>query len=657
MSGTLYWTDGDSEPKTFVIPIANDRSAEPVETFSVQLTSPVNAFVGRPQITVSIRDDDPTVVTFASPTYSVDEGDAVTVTVTRTGSGGAARVDWITYEHTASRSDFVTRSGTLEWPAGDSSPRTFTIETRDDAEPENDETFTLNLIPQVGTTGGSPATVTIRDDERPWPGTLRPSPHSYRVDEGAGTVSITVERAFDAAGDVSVNYATSPGTATAADFTSVSGTLRWANGDSAPKTFAIPITDDPTIERDETFSVTLSSPTGGAVAEPYRAEVTIINNDVPPAAGAFQFSSPAYDATEGSGRATITVMRIGGSSGAVSVDYTTVASGSAGAADFTMTSGTLHWADGDAVPKTFIVPIIDDATPEATETFAVQLSSPAGGVLGLQVEATVTVADEDLTSVRFSSAAYEVSEGDQLTITLLRSAPGREADVSSRVLQTGTATVPDLASSTMGGVTWKEGDGAPKTFTVPTREDSEVEGDETFVIELYSPTGTAIEHQLADVTIVDDEPRASMLTVQFERGSYSVPETAGKINVAVTRTGSSTGIVTANFMTSPGSAGRNDFISTSGLLVWPNGDTTPRSITINITDDPSSEGNETFEIELLPDQTSVPLGTPPSATITIIDNEPPPIRRRSATRRASRGTAVSRGPRHRGQASASGTRR
>src|SRR5207253_520356 len=64
-------------------------------------------------------------------------------------------------------------------------------------------------------------------------------------------------------GAAGVSYSTSSGTATAgSDFTSTSGTLSFGDGETT-KTFSVPILEDSSFEGPETFTVTLSNPTGG----------------------------------------------------------------------------------------------------------------------------------------------------------------------------------------------------------------------------------------------------------------------------------------------------------------------------------------------------------------------------------------------------------
>ncbi len=82
------------------------------------------------------------------------------------------------------------------------------------------------------------------------------------IDENAGNATISVIRS-DAATATSVNYATSNGTATAGqDYTATSGTLTFGIGENS-KTVNVPITNDTAVESNETFSLALSSPTGG----------------------------------------------------------------------------------------------------------------------------------------------------------------------------------------------------------------------------------------------------------------------------------------------------------------------------------------------------------------------------------------------------------
>jgi VCBS repeat-containing protein len=110
-------------------------------------------------------------------------------------------------------------------------------------------------------------------------GSLQFSTTSYSTNEGAAA-TITVSRVGGSLGAVSVNYATSNGTATAgADYSAASGTVAWADGDTAPKTFTVSTTDDAIVEGSETVNLTLTNPVGASLGSPANAVLTIIDND------------------------------------------------------------------------------------------------------------------------------------------------------------------------------------------------------------------------------------------------------------------------------------------------------------------------------------------------------------------------------------------
>jgi uncharacterized delta-60 repeat protein len=89
---------------------------------------------------------------------------------------------------------------------------------------------------------------------------------AVEVDESAGFARVVLRRSIGDAGAVSVDYATADGTATAGlDYHAVSGTVRWAAGDSADKTLAIAIRPDQRNEGTETFTLTLSNPVGAVI--------------------------------------------------------------------------------------------------------------------------------------------------------------------------------------------------------------------------------------------------------------------------------------------------------------------------------------------------------------------------------------------------------
>ncbi len=105
------------------------------------------------------------------------------------------------------------------------------------------------------------------------------SDSSYTAVE-SGSLTVTVLRSGDVSAAASVSYATGQGTAVGGvDFTEKSGTVAFAPGELA-KTVTIPVIDDKDTESTETFSVTLTGVSAGALLGlPGAATATILDND------------------------------------------------------------------------------------------------------------------------------------------------------------------------------------------------------------------------------------------------------------------------------------------------------------------------------------------------------------------------------------------
>ncbi|MES9876010.1 MAG: S8 family serine peptidase, partial [Candidatus Sedimenticola sp. 1PA] len=116
------------------------------------------------------------------------------------------------------------------------------------------------------------------------PGNLQFNAATYSADENAGNLLVTVSRGGGSDGAVSVNYQTTDGTAVAGqDYQVASGTLDFADGEVS-RTISISILDDTVYEVDESFTLSLSNPTGGALlGTQTNASVTLLDDDpLPP---------------------------------------------------------------------------------------------------------------------------------------------------------------------------------------------------------------------------------------------------------------------------------------------------------------------------------------------------------------------------------------
>ena len=229
------------------------------------------------------------VLSFSQPTVTTGEANGpAQVTVQRTGAtANPVEATWSTSPLSGStESDIgVPKSGTVSFGAG-IAQATFSLQITNDTAVEDEETIGLHLR---GPTNGAVldelnAVLTIGDDDQPPAfGALRFSAATYNVGESAGLATINVTRVGGTEGAVAVSYGAGPGgTATGdADYTPLSGSLEFAEGQTS-RTFSVPILEDGDDEASETVVLTLADPTGGAVlASPSSATLTIADNDAP----------------------------------------------------------------------------------------------------------------------------------------------------------------------------------------------------------------------------------------------------------------------------------------------------------------------------------------------------------------------------------------
>jgi hypothetical protein len=95
------------------------------------------------------------------------------------------------------------------------------------------------------------------------------------VQEDVTSLTLTVQRTGDTSGAVAVDYGTANGTASErSDYTTALGTLRFAAGETS-KTIVVLVNEDSKVEGNETFTVALSNPTGGATLSCPTAVATI----------------------------------------------------------------------------------------------------------------------------------------------------------------------------------------------------------------------------------------------------------------------------------------------------------------------------------------------------------------------------------------------
>jgi Calx-beta domain len=529
-SGTLTFQP-DEMTKTFQVPILDDSLSEGNELINLSLSNPNNlTTAGTPNLgpnaslpaTLTIVDDDSTY-SFSNDLYAVAETVASGVATITVNRGGATNLPSSVYYSTSDGTatqpgDYTATSGTLNFAAGEAQ-KTFDVPIVNDGTPEPTESVNLSLA-QSSAPGAlvlATSTLNIQDNDSPQ-ATVQLSDATYSVNEGDGNLAVTVTLSHAMDGDVTVALSTDDtGSFTAtggSDFTAQTNTpITFVGKTNDPnhvgetsKTVQIPIADDQEVEGDETFGLVLSNPTGATLDTPSTATATIHDNDL---AGDFEFTALRYDAAESSVQATITVRRVGGSTGPASVDYSTSDGTAIAPGDYTPVSGTLQFADGET-QKTFVVPITWDGRAEGDETVNLELDNPsANSDLATNSASVLHIADDGASGpVQFTASSYSVNEADDsVTITVTRSGGSVGGPVSvDYATSDGSATAGSDYTATSGTLTFAAGE-TNKSFTVPILNDTVHEDGESFTVALANPAGgTSLGGQSsATVAIADDD--------------------------------------------------------------------------------------------------------------------------------------------------------
>jgi uncharacterized delta-60 repeat protein len=260
------------------------------------------------------------------------------------------------------------------------------------------------------------------------------SSNMYYGTLSSGVLNFTVNRISGSLGTLSVQYATTNGTAfNGTNYIGSTNTLTWNNGDVSSRIVSVPLLNPGSVGPNLFFSVNLSSPKLNSTNDPAamgivsNAVLNIINDN---SYGTLQFAVTNYQVNENGGYATLTVVRTGGATGAVSVNYTTVDGTALANTDhgsvtnYIYTNGVLNFV-ANQTAASIQVPVVNDGIVDpANFYFNVTLSSPVNATLGSMSTAQVNILD---------AQAYNQPPG---SIDPTFNTPGFNGSVYSLALQT-----------------------------------------------------------------------------------------------------------------------------------------------------------------------------------------------------------------------------
>lgn len=209
---------------------------------------------------------------------TVQNSAAENVLVYRNGSAsGAASVLCQTANDTAiAGRDFTAVSTTLHWASGDAAPKQCAVPLSDATPFSGSRIFFVQLSNAAGVALSANNKVTVTVYGNKGGGAVSVAASSYTVAQNAGKVSISVNRTGGSAGSAVVYYATANKTAIAGtDYTSEQGQLAWAGGDTAAKSFSIPISNAKPFTGTKTLAVAIADGINVVLGSSTSAIVTI----------------------------------------------------------------------------------------------------------------------------------------------------------------------------------------------------------------------------------------------------------------------------------------------------------------------------------------------------------------------------------------------
>lgn len=458
VSGSLMWADGETASKNFTVPILNSGDpTQPNGTFLINLSGPGAGEQVQAIVTVVTDNSSVTYVHFDYDDFKsqtrerlFNDATGYLMNVTRNSQGGVS----VQFSNAGSVSqlsdedwqiDFRPIAGVAFGP-GDyqnqsvngvspalsvSGPKVswgslggnFQVLEAEFAADGSVRKFSANFN-DANADGTSPVRGEVRYNSQltipPTRGAIELSGESYSVYRDAGSATIIVNRVGGSSGNLSVGYYASEGTAAEGlDFATVSGTLDWSDGDAAPKTFEIPV-----LKRSKPSAGSFLYVQLGGLRVGARTKATLsLNDSYLQPEGIAQFPKFRYSSKIADSSVSVTVVRVGGSSGALPISYSTVDGTAFSTRDYISTSGSLYWSAGDAAPKTVVIPLVKGrADAQTPRSFAVVLTDPSGNI-GTFNQASVTISRTEVSAVSVVATTAETAEsgGAPGVFTLTRS--------------------------------------------------------------------------------------------------------------------------------------------------------------------------------------------------------------------------------------------
>lgn len=288
--------------------------------------------------------------------------------------------------------------------------------------------------------------------------------------------------------------------------------------------------------------------------------------------GSISFSLSQYLVNENSLFASIGLVRQVGLSNTVSVTVSTADGTALSGLDYSNTVKTVVFQPGQTFTNV-LVPIVNNDLIDGDRTVFLSLSDPQGGaILGDISDSLMIIQSEDAVIGLALSVASVTENAGAIVLDVDRAGGTNSALTVSYTLADGSARADFDYFFQTGQLTFTPG-ATNRTVTISLINDSGVEGDETFNVQLFGLQGPGLlGNTNTVVTIVDDE--ANQGVIQFELSDYQVSEGGTNAVISLIRTNGANGIVSVQATTVDATAFAGvDYTAVQEFITFADGET------------------------------------------------------------------------------------
>ena len=629
---------------TLTLPTTDDSTdeADGSVTVTVNAGDGYTVLGSQSSRTVSILDNDEVTdgqteqpeVTIEADAASKTEGGDASFTLTADPKPASSLAVSVTV---ATSGDFGVTAGKRTVTIPSSGSAKLTLSTTDDSTDEADGSVSATVGAGDGYTVGSPSLATVSildDDDPPLPEVTIAADAASKTEGGDASFTLTADPKPASSLAVSVTVATS------GDYGVTAGRRTVTIPSSGSAKLTLSTTDDEVDEADGSVSATVGAGDGYTVGSPSLATVSILDDDDPPLPEV-TIAADAASKTEG-GDASFTLTADPKPASSLAVSVTVATSG-----DFGVTAGKRTVAIPSSGSAQLTLSTTDDQVDEADGSVSATLGAGDGYTVGSPSSASVSILDDDAAAhpVTLSLAAERDSIAEEngetkFTISLSRALVAGE-----------TVTAPFTVTGGQVNAHWNvafragdNGAGVERTAYGPHSEIRFTAGGRTAVLVLIGrpdadtadrvitvafgtgarrPTATGVAGGIVlgtssfDVTIVDDDRVPPEVTVSEDASSVDEGEDAS-FTISADPAPESPLAVSVTVATS------GDYGVTAGRRTVTIPSSGSAKLTLSTTDDSRDEADGSVSATVKAGD-GYTVGSPSSATVSILDDDDPPL--------------------------------